>query len=238
MLLFFIQFLNFINLMQTNIKTVIERHLYPDNIFIIGGGPSLKDLDLSPLHNQSYFTIVCNQAYQLIPSATIAHHSDYQWWDSHKDSLEREYKGELVTGCGLGTNLTYPADAVHKLQTINFENKQDFLIDTNLVYGNNCGLQAVSLAHFFMPKNIILIGFDFKARNEQTHGYTPHSALDMQHFEKFWLQFLKNFSQFETLRQNVWGNIHPDQALPHIYNLNPDSALTLYDQSKTLADFL
>lgn len=225
--------------MFIDMDNFIQQHIRPDSIFIVGGGPSLNKINLDQLNANHIFTIACNQAFQLLPNATIAHHSDFSWWKAHKISLENDFTGKLITGCGLGTNQNYPnSSSVYKLNTIRFDNKHEFLINHDLVYGNNCGLQAVSLAHFFIPKNIILIGFDFKADQDNTHGYHQAEPQSAQSYEKFWQQFLKDFTIFESLRKKIWSSLHPDVELPHIYNLNPDSALKLYDHSKKLEDFL
>lgn len=107
-----------------------------------------------------------------------------------------------------------------------------------MITGNNCGLQALVLAHLFKPQNIVLIGFDFKADNNTTHGYEKLDPASLKHYQKFWNIFLKDFKRFEQLKKIQWNVAFPNIEMPKIWNLNPDSALELYDKSKNLADFI
>ncbi|SPL68912.1 motility associated factor glycosyltransferase family protein [Acinetobacter stercoris] len=215
----------------------IQQNLHPETIFIIGGGPSIQSYDLTQLQHPDYFIITCNQAFQLLPHSKISHHSDYSWWQKYHQRLEMDFKGQIITGCGLGSNLTYP-DSVIKLNTIQFHTREQLFKSPSYVYGNNCGLQTVSLAHLFIPKNIVLIGFDFKSENNQSHGYIQDQQNNIKSYEKFWTLFLKDFQRFEQRRHQIWHEINPDYPLPKIWNINPNSALTLYDQTARLDDFI
>ena len=208
----------------------------PKNIFIIGGGPSLQKLDTTALQKSEHFIICCNQAFKLFPYANIAHHSDYQWWLEYQSELEQNFLGDYITGCGLGHSSDYPSN-VTRLYTVTHDTQHELFQSSNRILGNNCGLQALALAHLFQPENIILIGFDFTADRNMTHGYEKSNLQSVAHYEKFWQIFLKDFKRFERLKNAQWSLSFPNTALPKIWNLNPNSALDLYDRSKCLSDF-
>lgn len=223
--------------MTSHFYQYIQDHKFLDTIFIIGGGPSIKTMNLEALRNRKHFIICCNQAFEMFPHAQIAHHSDYGWWIKYQSLLETQFKGHFITGCGLGNTQDYP-ETVVRMQFIHHTNQDQLFRTTDYVYGNNCGLQALSLAHLFQPKNIVLIGFDFKSLNGQSHGYEKSATDPSINYPHFWNMFLKSFKAFERLKRTQWQAIHPTHNPPQIWNLNPDSALTLYDTNKTLEDFL
>lgn len=223
--------------MSDNFRYYLQQYQKPELIFIIGGGPSLKKIDLLSLQHSNHFIICCNQAFQLFPNARIAHHSDYNWWQQYQIKLEQQFKGDLITGCGLGSTLSYPSN-VTRLSTSHYENHHELFTLPTMITGNNCGLQALVLAHLFKPQHIILIGFDFKATNNTTHGYNKADLTSIEHYQKFWNIFLKDFKRFEHLKKIQWNVAFPNIEMPKIWNLNPDSALEFYDKSKNLADFI
>lgn len=219
-------------------QSLLQQYRQVQNIVILGGGPSLQTLDLAQLHpTQECLIICCNQAFQLMPQAQIAHHSDYQWWKNYQQALDTEFQGQLITGCGLGSNASYP-EHIHQFSTCQNDQLASLFQSLRLTYGNNCGLQALALAHLFQPESIWLAGFDFKAQEQRSHGYVKYDHKDMSHYEKFWGFFLKDFSRFERLRHSLWPQHYPERNLPQIYNLNADSALKLYPCPVQLPPFL
>lgn len=209
------------------------------DILIIGGGPSIKNYDLQHLPIQDDLLIICcNQAFLQCPQAQISHHSDYSWWLNYQDQL-KHFSGILRTGCGLGSNLDYPLESkIYKLTTARVRQLDLLFQNPNLIYGNNCGLQALSLAHLFQPYNIWLLGFDFRAEQGISHGYEIQQTAGLDHYLKFWPQFLRDFSRFEHLRKTAWQKAYLNHPIPQIYNLNPNSALNLYPLPQKIPYFL
>lgn len=185
------------------IQNLIQKYHQVEFVIIVGGGTSLKQFDLiqlQPQHNQ--LIICCNQAFRLIPTAQISHHSDYVWWMEYQKQLKVHFQGELITGCNLGHNQTYPDQVTH-LRCARVDSLATLFTEPDLIYGNNCGLQALALAHLFQPTSIYLLEFDFQADATQTHGYEKTDIKDLAHYEKFWQFFLKDFRRFEQHRQTL-----------------------------------
>jgi hypothetical protein len=224
---------------QHQLAMLLQHYKNIQHILVVGGGPSLKNYDLNQIKIiDNLLIICCNQAFLHCPQAQISHHSDYSWWLEYQTHL-KHFKGQLMTGCGLGRNIAYPPNShIYKLHTAHGAQTASLFKDQDYVYGNNCGLQALALAHHFTPQNIWLIGFDFKAQQQQSHGYQIQIPRALELAAKFWPHFLKDFSRFEHLRQSTWASCHPQNPLPQIYNLNADSALKLYPYPKTIPDFL
>jgi hypothetical protein len=62
-------------------------------VFIVGGGPSLCNVDLSILKNQRVIAI--NSSYQAVPFADFLLFSDFNWWDHHQTRVN-SFHGRLV----------------------------------------------------------------------------------------------------------------------------------------------
>lgn len=63
-------------------------------VFIIGGGPSVLECDLSLLRGRR--VIVINTSYQVYPDADILFFGDASWWREHGRHLH-SFKGRIVT---------------------------------------------------------------------------------------------------------------------------------------------
>ena len=227
--------------MQTSFdhfQKLIHDYTHVGDVLIVGGGPSLKKFDLSRIQPSSECLVICcNQAIFQIPQAQIAHHADYRWWQDYADAL-KQLDLPLISGCGLGTNQPYPPQQVCKLSSINHRNHSQLFVNSELVYGNNTGLQALSMAHLFQPERIWLMGFDFQAIDQHSHGYEKLTLESLQHYEKFWGYFLKDFARFEKLKKQQWPHAFPHQKPPNIFNLNPQSALKRYPTVEQWPEFL
>ncbi|OTG84521.1 hypothetical protein B9T33_01695 [Acinetobacter sp. ANC 5054] len=228
--------------MQNNnqkFQEFIQHYMHVQDVLIIAGGPSQLSFDLTTIHpSKKLLIICCNQSFLQLPQAQIAHHSDYAWWLQYQATLKASFQGDIISGCGLGHNRPYPEHEVLSLKTVRIDTQAELFHSLHYVYGNNCGLQAFSLAHLFQPQRIWLMGYDFQAQQGQTHAYQHQQPQELAHFEKFWGLFLKDFQHFEHLRQRVWHSVHPKHQLPQVFNLNPDSALKLYPSPLELPHWL
>lgn len=78
-------------------KTIETKNLDKNTIFIIGGGPSLKQTlpDLSILNGKNIITT--NTAYKLYPEALICLFGDMYWWNHNWEHLLNNCKSYIVT---------------------------------------------------------------------------------------------------------------------------------------------
>ena len=53
-----------------------------ETVFIIGGGPSLAEMDLSPIHSRPVIGV--NNAYALGPWVDVIFFGDAHWWPHNK----------------------------------------------------------------------------------------------------------------------------------------------------------
>lgn len=132
-----------------------------DVVYIIGGGPSLLGMDLSPIHHRPVLGV--NNAYMLGPWVDVTFFGDKLWWEQNYRKLLR-YPSLIVTN----NNWDYfsKIDRVKQMKRspragLNWRSK-----DT-LCWNDNSGGAAINLAFHFGASKIVLLGFDMKVDKEK-----------------------------------------------------------------------
>lgn len=183
--------------------------LWPDGeCFILGGGPSLKLIDIERLRGRR--VIAVNNAYQLGDWIDVMFYGDCRWHDWHKERL-KGFGGLKVTVC---PSHTYKGD----VKVVERRNSPEGLqSNPSRIAWNRCsGNCAVNLAVHFGVKRIILLGYDMHKVDGQSNWHKDHpSSLNPKHDPYF--RFLK-----------PWPFIARDARRMHVEILNatPGSALT------------
>jgi hypothetical protein len=143
----------------------IEPGWVGETAFIVGGGPSLRGVDLSVLKGQRVIAI--NSSYEAVPFADFLIFSDYRWWDHHQSRMGN-FSGRIV--CASRT----PSDA----RLLMVKRK----IPPGLDQPNDClpvqftsTTGAMALAIKLGAKKLVLLGID--GRNDadgKTHHHKSH----------------------------------------------------------------
>src|SRR6185312_11080654 len=142
------------------------------DVYIVGGGPSLKNVDISLLKNEKIITI--NNAYKLFEHAEALYWCDPGWADRHYRLLgahpcKLRFKAMV-------SHIVSNIRGVHNEITLN--KTGDFGYDPNQinVRGNNGGVQCLHLIINMKPKRIFLLGYDMKLIDRQTHWHNEHTG--------------------------------------------------------------
>lgn len=132
----------------------IDQRFKGEDVYIIGGGPSLSNFDWKELEDKN--TIGCNSAFRLGSRiCNICFFSDYLWFESYYKELS-EYKGLVVTH--------YPQFKDKTEEWLNWMprgTKQGLYTD-KICYGGSSGCGAINLALLMGAKRVLLLGFDCK----------------------------------------------------------------------------
>lgn len=129
-------------------KWIIEKVWDGKEVFIVGGGESLRNFNwdlLKPLR-----TIGCNTAYQ--HETDLCFFGDKKWWKEHKDRLQ-EFKGITFTNCP-----QLQKDKTSWLWILGRRSRG--LHHDALGWNGNTGAGAVNLALLLGATRIFLLGFD------------------------------------------------------------------------------
>jgi hypothetical protein len=205
---------------QKNNKTIdkVDPIWEGETIYIIGGGPSLKDFDWNKLIGKR--TIAINKAIVSYPNADALYWTDSRVYGWHKHEIDK-FKGLKYT---IRHHITYPADVkiLKKGDKFGLNESKD-----SLCHGNNSGYAAINLAYLLGAKRIVLLGYDMHNDGKNGHyhdGYPVPVTGDNIYRDQFMPGFqiladlLKQkkvdvFNASVASSLTVWPRINFDQAL-------------------------
>lgn len=186
------------------------------DVFVIGGGASLKSFDWNLLKPE--LTIGCNTAFMLgheICKACII--GDDKCFDKFKKELA-QYEGAVFTNAPGLLNSPIPW-----LWTI--PRKHAGLYTDAVCWNGNTGASAINLALLLGAKRVLLLGFDMKLSGQGEHNW-HNRRLDKTGAEVY-DRFLSNYpSMAADLPKKFPGceivNIAKDSALGVFPKIDPD----------------
>lgn len=157
----------------------IERELEGQTVVLVGGGPSLADVDLEPLRGR--LTIFgMNNAYQKAPWCEYLFFADARWAHWHEDGL-KHYQGVLLTTAQPITR-PLPDSIRERARVVKNVKAPQWLWTTppvmcrgsDAISGADSGALAIDLAVHMGAKRLILLGYDMKFKDGRTHWHPDH----------------------------------------------------------------
>lgn len=144
------------------------------DVYIVGGGPSLKDFDWALLKGKNIIAI--NKALFALPNAQVIYFSDCKFWDQEKKAIAAHKAKFKITPCMRATakddNLTY----------IRPTGIRGLEVGEGIREGRNSGYAALNLAYHLGARKVFLLGYDFATEGELTHwheGYSDGPSIDV-----------------------------------------------------------
>jgi hypothetical protein len=155
-----------------------------ETVFILGGGPSLLDEDLSPIQGRRVIGV--NDAFKLGSWVDISWSTDCEWLKWNEQPLI-EFPGLIFSAP--------PCKCVHKkMIRIKRKHQDGLCADPSLVYwSKSSGASAINLAHHLGVSKIVLLGFDMKMRGDDHNWHANHQRHPRPTIYKD--LFLKPFNQ-------------------------------------------
>jgi len=200
--------------------------IWPNStIFIIGGGPSLLQQDLTLIHNRRVIGV--NQAYKLGSWVDICWFGDKSWYKDRAGKEIKYYKGLIVT-------CSTPEDRIHK-NRINYVGRSRERIDgiesksrNHVRWNHNSGASAINLAYWLGASTIVLLGFDMQIPNDRK-DYQDHWHND------YGVKISKTTGKlYDPYRRfmECWPRIAKDakRLRLRIINTTPAGALNLFER--------
>jgi hypothetical protein len=189
--------------------STISKDFDGETVYIIGGGPSLKNFDFRSLAGSR--TIAINKAILFNPQADVLYWTDVRFYTWYKNQIDN-YKG-LKFALKAGSQYSDDVKVLKKGKAHGIE------LDTQtLAHGNNSGYAAINLAYHLGAKRIILLGFDMGSDGSATHfhdGYPTKTAGDRIFHDKF----LPGFKQLKSELKGTGVTV---------LNASPYSKLTVF----------
>jgi len=184
---------------------------YNQDVYVIGGGSSLKDFNWKLLEKLN--TVGCNDAYK--HGSTICKvciFGDYDWWLHHSSRLDA-YGGPVVTN-----QERLATDTPHRVHF--FERSPRHFSRESLCWAGNTGVSAINLALKLGAKTVYLLGFDMGIRKDGTNWHNEiihHNAVlpsSYQTFLKRWSTAIKSLDAVFPNRTVI--NVNDDSKLQGI----------------------
>lgn len=160
-------------------------HWAHDTVFIVGGGPSLKELDLSVLsrgnRRPGQRVIAVNNAYRLVPDADALFYADTRWWSWNSQDVKAKFIGErIITTSAAGIRYLDPS-VVRMGRDYNFDPRHRapehcyaLAEDPCFLSGPDSGYMALNLAYHYGASRIVLLGFDMGFKAGEAHWHEDH----------------------------------------------------------------
>ncbi len=174
--------------------------------FILGGGPSLKAIDVNRLRGKGR-VIAINAAFLIAPWADVLYIADLGCYRNFKDRAHL-FEGEhFVTRSKISD-----VDPAHNVKRVNKSLKMALSDEAGTVVGQDSGSNSLNLAYLFGASPIYLLGFDMTPGNWHDLHHKPQ---DVKHF-KTYTHYLTRMAP-ELARRGI-----------EVFNCNPKSALTCF----------
>ena len=185
-----------------------------ENVFVIGGGPSLRNFD--PVDLEGRTVIVTNEAFTMFPDARALIFVDIGWWQKRKEEILSTFTGQII---GRGPYRTmYKRD---NLINVAFRSGDYWSEDPRMLGGRNSGLAAINAAILMGAVRVFLLGFDMKPIEDRNNYHKLHPTSVGRNLHRYLNIFLPEMVKAYK-RTEALGHI--------IINCTPGSALTCFPE--------
>lgn len=166
--------------------------LWPsETVYIVGGGPSLLEHDLSKIHSKRVIGV--NQAYKLGQWVDICWYGDKQWYPSQMPAING-YRG-LIATC------SHEAQAHRRYKRVKYvgRGKQAGICSdrrTHIAWNGNSGASAINVAYWLGAKKVVLLGFDAQLPVDKRKGKTHWHSDYKKKIDKKTGNLVDNYKQY------------------------------------------
>ena len=187
--------------------------------FIIGGGPSVKKLDLGLLRGE--MTIGINRAYELLDPSILFGVDGQMWGWVEQGKLGEESKRKFNAYRGykvwMALHRVFPPD----FYLIDVDGDGGYKIGTTgrLAFKNNSGYGAINLAAALGANPIYLLGFDMHGDKQGKQKWW-HDGYPVDYGENVYKRYIEEIGQFAPVLKDAGFKV---------VNLNPKSALKCFE---------
>ena len=190
--------------------------LWPgETVFIIGGGPSLKNMDWAPFRSQR--VIGLNDAYRLGDWMGVCFWGDNRWWDVHCSEL-KSYRGMKISAQTGKPEGDPEVKWVHRWP-------DGLSVQNRIGWNWSTGAAAINLALVMGARKVVLLGYDMKPGPKGERNWHDNNI------DSIPLDYKEKPDMPSTLERQQEGFWTIARALPSVFpgaqvlNAGPDSVL-------------
>ena len=141
---------------------------WPD-IYVVGGGPSLRSFDFEKLRGRKILAV--NDSAFAIPFASALFSIDARWIHNRRDEINN-FPGHIFLACDEGQRNVRIQRKARWLRRVRDQVGFSPYYDAVHMGGGNSGFAAINMALHLGARRIVLMGFDFSAdRDRRTHWH-------------------------------------------------------------------
>lgn len=192
-------------------RWVVPKDWQGETVFIIGGGPSVADVDLSRL--RGHHVVVINNSYVTYPDADCLVFTDLRWWTLHRLNVQKTFKGEIIT--------LSPAHKLHhkKVRVVDRQRSSGLSNDpTRMTCWHTTMTTALNLVALRGASRVGVLGLDGKDSNGRAWHHEPHPMK--------WGRNPKRYSFHGEALQEVVAPLAEMRV--QVFNLNPNSTHRMF----------
>lgn len=160
-----------------------------EDVFIIGGGPSLNRFDFNLLKGKR--TIGCNAAFSLGSEiVSVLYFTDTSFWEVYKEDILSNFQGDVITSA-----LSLENENHDRLKWV--PRKRDGLHPKGHAIGWNysTGASAIDLALRFGASRVFLLGVDLKlGQKRRMNWHSDRPSIRRDH-DSLFSRFRKGFER-------------------------------------------
>jgi len=192
-------------------------------VAILGGGPSLKGVDLSPLAASGVRVVAVNRALEIYPAADLHFAADAKWYRLHGRTLAG-FAGLRVTCCG--NDRLAREHGAERLLWLRAHGRGGtappaLSKDPSALRGECSGGLALNMAYRLGARRILLLGYDFKAGPAgETHWHDGYEGPCRARDAGLWR------NKFMPAIERMAPALQAEGV--EVVNCNPDSALRCF----------
>lgn len=204
--------------------------IWPDSvIFILGGGPSIKYLDLTKIQGK-WPVIGCNMAFLDYPWVDVVYFGDCKvhMWVTEAD--KGRYAQQFDAYTGLKVSLCPDTRNDNRINAL-FRYRNGIVTDRrSLGWNMNTGGSAINLAYHFGAKKVVLLGFDMKQKDGKMNFHN-YNFVSVKHPKNVLSKFKKNFEYIakdaKRLGLEIINAVHPEigSDLPYFKQINYEEVI-------------
>lgn len=192
----------------------VPRCLNGETVWVIGGGPSLRNHDPSALKDEE--VVVTNEAFALYPTALALVFVDVGWWQRRKSAIRNTWKGRFIIGRGNYRKI-YAGDGV---LNVAYRSGMEWSANNRILGGKNSGLAALNCAWLMGASRAILLGFDMKPTDGRNNYHALHPVSGKPNYTHRYVSLFIPEMERAAKRTEDLGFV--------VINATPDSALTCF----------
>lgn len=187
----------------------VEQDWPGETVFVIGGGPSVRDLDLTRLRGRK--VIAVNTSVFSYPWAQAMFWNDTPWFEQWGNRLA-DYRGEVFTGC-TWSQFRDTYKQLHKCRPTHglSQNRREVAMSFTSVQG------AANIAfHRNGGAPIVLVGVDCKPAEDGARNHHPaHDHKTRDGWAERWIEDFGHMAEAAKRLGVDVINANPDSACPH-----------------------